>query len=312
MRAFLAACAAQGRWLLVAGLTLGIVLPPLARAMAGTIVPLIALLLFLAALRIAPAAAFPARAALPRALALTLALQGVAPLALAGLLWLAGWLDTVAGTGAVLALAASPMTGTVGLAVMMQADASTALRQLVLGTALLPLTAAPVFAFLPMFDDAAGVLAGSARLLVVIAVAGGMAAFARARWPALTRAAARPALDGIMALVMGLVVVGLMAGVGPALRGLDPALPGLLAMAFALNLFPALTVWRFAPSPVPAPQAAALAIAAANRNLALFLTALPPDMVGRLLLFVGLYQVPMYLTPLILPRLLRQERRPQA
>ena len=47
-----------------------------------------------------------------------------------------------------------------------------------------------------------------------------------------------------------------------------------------------------------------MAVVAANRNVALFLGVLPPALVADLLLFIGCYQIPMYLTPLILPALI--------
>lgn len=323
----LAFCARNGRWLLVAGLLLGIASPALAQTMAATIVPLIALLLFLAALRVGPGAAFPRGRALPRAMLLALLLQMVLPLTAGALLALAGVLSTVAGTGVVLVLAAAPLTGSPALAVMAGADPAPALRQLVLGTALLPLTAAPVFLLLPVFDDAGAIAAGALRLLGVVVLAGGSAMLARRFLPALASGPVRPMIDGLMALAMALVVIGLMTAVGPAILSGDPAVPGLLALAFALNLGPALALWpwlgrtggrsqRAALPPSDGThlrarrQAAALAIVAGNRNLALFLAALPPEAAMRLLLFVGLYQVPMYLTPLTLSRLfggLRQE-----
>ncbi len=297
-------CARHGRWLLIAGLVAGIALPGLARAMAGAIVPLIALLLFLAALRIGPHAAMPRRAALPRALALTLVLQLAAPLIAAGVLTWAGLLQTAAGLGAVLVLAGAPITGTIGLALMSGADPAASLRQLVLGTALLPLTAMPVFALLPIFPDVAAVAIGVTRLLVLITLAGGLAFALHRAVPRLHRADMVAAIDGALALAMALVVIGLMAAVGPAILALDVALPALVALAFALNLGPAIAVWHSSRAALPATEAGALAIAAGNRNLAIFLAALPPDVVTHLLLFVGCYQVPMYLTPLILPRLL--------
>ena len=43
-----------------------------------------------------------------------------------------------------------------------------------------------------------------------------------------------------------------------------------------------------------------LGVSAGNRNIALFLAALPATVTDPLLLFIGCYQVPMYLTPIIL------------
>lgn len=296
-------CARHGRALLVLGLLVGIALPALAEALADWIVPLIAGSLFVAGLRVGPAGAFPPARALPRALALVALLQCALPLALGAVLLALGLLNSVGGTGAVLVLAGAPITGIVGLALMSGAAPAIALRQLILGTALLPLTAAPVFALLPLFGDARAVAGGALRLLLVIALAWGLAMLLRRAWPALRREAARPALDGAMALAMALVVVGLMSAVGPAILSADPALPFLLALAFALNLVPALLLFWAARRALPAPEAAGLAIAGSNRNLALFLAALPAAQTDTLLLFVGAYQVPMYLSPLILPPL---------
>ena len=51
------------------------------------------------------------------------------------------------------------------------------------------------------------------------------------------------------------------------------------------------------------PVAGPLAIGAGNRNIALFLVALPPEVLAPLMIFIGCWQLPMYLTPLLLPRL---------
>jgi len=112
-------------------------------------------------------------------------------------------------------------------------------------------------------------------------------------------------IDGALALAMALVVIGLMAAVGPAILSMNAAVPALVALAFALNLGLAAAVWHSSRAALPAPEAGAMAIAAGNRNLAIFLAALPSETVAYLLLFVGCYQVPMYLTPLILPRLFK-------
>jgi len=66
---------------------------------------------------------------------------------------------------------------------------------------------------------------------------------------------------------------------------------------------------RLFPDPNPAQNtrvkgiAGLLAISAGNRNIAIFLVALPPDVMAPLMIFVGCWQLPMYLTPILLPRL---------
>ena len=76
-------------------------------------------------------------------------------------------------------------------------------------------------------------------------------------------------------------------------------LAGWLALAFALNFgmqILAHTVLADTIARVP------VAIIAGNRNVALFLVALPSDITDPLLIFIGCYQLPMYLTPILLRR----------
>jgi arsenite transporter len=303
---FFAWLARNGRLVLPAGLVLGIAWPALARAMEPLIVPLIVLLLFLAALRIGPDAARPRGAEVPRYLALTFGLQTLPPLAALAVLATFGWLDSIVGLGVVLVLAASPITGSPGLAILSGADPVPALRQLVLGTALLPLTVLPVFWLMPVFADPAETLAAAGRLMAIIALAGGGGFLLRWALPRLGGPDAVQTIDGLTALAMAVVVVALMSAVGPALLSGEAALWFILALVLVLNFGLQLGVWalfRRAGAPALAP---AMAIVAGNRNLALFLGALPGETVAELLLFVGLFQVPMYLTPLIMARLYRR------
>ena len=343
----LAFLARHGRLVLPLGLATGIALPPLAQAMVPAIVPLIVALLFLAALRIGPRAALPRRTEIPAYLVLVLALQAIPPLLAIGVLAWLGWLGSVTGLGVVLVLAASPIVGAPGLAVLARADPVPALRALVLGTALLPLTALPVFWLMPVFTDPVETLGAVGRLMAIILLAGGGAFGLRAALPALGSARAITAIDGLTALGLALVVIGLTSALGPALRAGDPALWSTLALLLALNFGSQIAVWSVlrrrdlrmptkppgpppmaplgtppsvpltaasgpfptagpaAPPPAP-PLAPALAIVAGNRNLALFLGALPSETLEALLLFVGCYQVPMYLTPLVMARLYRR------
>ncbi len=302
----LAWLARNGRWVLPAGLITGIAIPPLARAFEPLIVPLIAALLFLAALRIGPDAARPRAREVPGALLLTGALQLAAPLAAIVLLAALGWLGHPVALGVVLVLAAAPITGSPGLAILTGADPAPALRQLVLGTALLPLTALPVFALLPVFADPGQTLMAALRLMAIVAVAGGGGFLLRWLVPRLAGPQAAVGIDGLTALGMGLVVIGLTSAIGPAILALDPLLWLCLAAVFALNFGSQIVAWSVLRAGGAGPRAAPLAIVAGNRNLALFLGALPPETVQALLLFVGCYQIPMFLTPLLLSGLYRR------
>ncbi|MBC7164579.1 MAG: hypothetical protein H5U15_06215 [Roseovarius sp.] len=301
--------ARHARWVLLAGLVLGVTLPWLGAVLQPAITPLITATLVLAALRSGAGALSALRKGLGRALRQTLILQLAMPLAAGMLLMALGLLDTPGGMGALLVLAGAPISGTPGLAVMSGADAGVALRQVVLGTALLPLTALPVLLMLPLFPDLGAVLAGTGRLLAIIAGAATLAALLRRFAPALGTAHALPLIDGAMALAMAMIVIALMGALGPALARGDGSVAGLLGLAFALNLGAMAGVWRATRHRLPPRTAAAMAITAGNRNLAIFLVALPPETMARLLLFVGCFQIPMYLTPLILPRLTGPLRR---
>lgn len=299
----LATLARHGRWLLIAGLVAGVSLPGLAGYLTPAIVPFIAVMLCITTLREGPRAALPRPGRARRALITTLILQCAAPFVAGGVLWACGLLDTPLATGVVLALAGAPITGTPGLAVMSGADGGAALRMLIMGTALLPLTAVPVFVVLPVFPDPWAVISGALRLLAIIGISAGVALVLRARIPALTRPETRPALDGIMVLAMALIVIALMSAVAPAARDTPGQLAAAFALAWGLYLVQTFAAWRTARSALPRPEALSVAIAAGNRNLALFLAAVPPETAAPLMVFVGCYQIPMYLTPMLLPRL---------
>ncbi len=302
MGGFLDFCARHGRMALIAGLvagvSLGLVAPELAQASRVVIAPMVVLLLFLAVLRLGPEGVRAGLRGIGRALGVTLALQLALPVA-AALSFLAfGW-QGAAALGIVLMLSAAPITGSPNIAIMSGGDPVPALRQLVLGTALLPVTVIPVFALMPAFGDPAQVAAIVLRLLAVIALAGGLALLLRLKGvvPGDDRALRR--MDGLAALILGVVVIAIMGAVGPALRegGTFWALLGLvLVVNFSLQAGTAFIARASGSEATVAP----LGIVAGNRNIALFLSVLPAALADELLLFIGLYQIPMYLTPLVM------------
>ena len=142
--------------------------------------------------------------------------------------------------------------------------------------------------------------AAAARLLAIIAAAAGLAFLIRGFVLKHPSPAAIGVIDGVSAIAMAVVVVGLMSAVGPAIREEPARLLLTLSVAFAgnfgLQLLMVLALRRRVADTAVAP----LAIVAGNRNIALFLTALPVSVTDPLLLFIGCYQVPMYLTPILL------------
>ena len=302
MTGFLLTCARHGRLLLVLGLALGLagglVWPEGVARLAPLIGPVVVALLFLAVLRLGPEGVRAGLRGVGGAVAAVLVLQLAIPLAVAGGFAALGWAGPVA-LGVVLTLAAAPITGSPNLTLMAGGDGAAALRALVLGTALLPATVVPVFLLVPAFGDAGSVAGVVGRLLLLIGAAGGLALALR-HW-GVVRAAHLPALDGVSALLLGGIVVALMGAAGPAL--LTPAGWGLLAGAFALNLGLNLGAAALARARGGDPVSAGMV--AGNRNIALFLGAIPAGVVPGLLPWIGLYQIPMYLAPVLMPPLYR-------
>ena len=146
------------------------------------------------------------------------------------------------------------------------------------------------------------VLISAFRLMVVVFGAVGLAfAIRRWHWPVLADKH-RDALDGVSAIVLGIVVIGLMSAAGPALWERPSVFAAWLAFAFALNLGLQTLSARLMPV-ADEKDRPGTALVAGNRNIGLFLVALPPETIDPLLIFIGVYQVPMYLTPLIMRRI---------
>ena len=295
----------HARACLILGLAGGLLLPGLAAAMVPWLAHLVALLLTVTALRIGHRAALGAVGDLRWGLAAVAVLQVLVPLVLLGLLTLAGLQDTPAALAVVLTSAAPAITGSVNLALMLRLDAGRMMQILVLGTAAFPLTVLPVLWVLPQLGPAGAVIAAALRLLLVIVAATALGFALRHRFFPTPSDATVKALDGLSVIAFSVIVVGLMAALNPALRA-DPWLVArwaLLAFAisYLLQLFTLLVLRRSALSSLAGP----LALGAGNRNIAIFLIALPPEVLTPLMVFIGCWQLPMYLTPMLLPRLYR-------
>lgn len=299
----LALAARHGRLCLVLGLAAGLSLPGLAAILRPWLPPMVAALLFLTAFRIGPRDAVESLSALGRTALAVLVLQLALPLAAVALLTGLGLPLSPLAVAVVLMLSAPSITGAPNFALMTGNDPAPALRTLVLGTALMPLSVVPVFLAVPALGEIGAVLAAAGRLGAVILAA--TAAALALRHLAVPKLAPRAiaALDGATAIMLAVVVIALMAAIGPALAQ-DPALlAGWLAAAFAVNFGLQIAAFALLRGLGRTRTAAALGIIAGNRNIALFLVALPAATTDPLLIFIGCYQIPMYLTPILLRRL---------
>jgi hypothetical protein len=300
--ATLTAAARYGRLLLVAGLVAGITLPGLAVAMRDWLQELVALLMFVAALRIRPRQAFSALADLGSAGALTLIYQLALPLAAIGAFHAAGIAGTPMATALILMAAASPISGSPNLTILSGGNPAPALRLLVVATALLPLTVIPVFLLAPSLGSPAVVLAAAVRLLALIVTATGGAFLLRHHFLPDPSPRTAAAIDGLSAIAMAIVVIGLMSEAGPTLLQRPGSFAVWLAIAFAANFGLQILARLLLARTALKGDMTAYSIIAGNRNIALFLVALPREITDPILLFIGCYQIPMYLTPLLMAR----------
>ncbi len=296
--------ARHGRWSLVAGLLAGLALPGLAQTLRPYLPELVSVLLFVAALRIGPRATLGGFRAIGHTLRSVAIYQIVAPLLAIAALTGIGMANTPAGLALVLVLAAPSVTGSANFTILMGQDPSVAMRILLIGTALFPLTAFVVLTLSPIVDSPAEALLGTVRLIAVIFGAVGLAFALRLLvWRDLGDRG-RASLDGLSAILLGVIVVGLMSAAGPALFSTPVLFAGWLAFACTINFGMQLLAHRFMPVDDETRDRTGTSIIAGNRNIALFLVALPPEVMDRVLLFIGCYQIPMYLTPILLGKIL--------
>lgn len=285
----------HARLCLIAALLAGLLLPNLAALMVPWLPHMVALLMTVTALRVGHVAAFGAVRDLGGGLAQVCVLQLVLPLLAFALLYAADLHETPAGMAILLVTAAPTITGSVNLALLLKQDAGRMMQLLVLGTAAFPLTVLPVLYLMPQLGTLTDVSLAGALLAVVIGASAAVG-FALRGWlyPHPTQRQIN-ALDGLSVLTFAVIAVGLMAAFTPNLLANPLQTAGWTLLAFALCFGLQLAVLLTGRAP--------LAIAAGTRNIAIFLVALPAEVMAPLMIFVACWQLPMYLTPILLPRL---------
>lgn len=292
----------HGRWVLPAGLLAGLLLPWAAQPLRQAIPLFIALLLFLAVLRILPdadaSASMRSRSAWQSTLVrLTLA-QLLLPVIVFCLLSLLG-APSVVVLAATLVAAAPPISGSPNLVLLLRGDAALTMRWLMLGTVLLPLSCLPVLYLLQPEQSITTMLSPALQLLALI---GSAVLLAILVMRLLRRGHVRldpAALDGVSALALALMVVGLMSAIHEPANGW-PEVWRMLLLAVLVNIgYQGLGVLGSRLVKQASVRTIANGVVFGNRNIALFLAALPAVQMEPLLLFIACYQVPMYLTPLI-------------
>ena len=294
---------ARARWVLALGLVAALPIPGPGALLAGTLPFWVTFLYGLAMTRI-DLGAVARRAVGPRRLARNLALCAVFMIAFPAAAWVLATLlglPDAAIQALVYTCAAPPLGSAAAFCLMLDFDAAFAIEITVLGSLLAPLTMPLVAGWLLGAAIPIEPVEMAGRLALVIGL-GSLGAIAARRVigpDRISRHAA--AFDGLSALVLVIFLFPLLDG----LTGVIAAAPwfalGMLSLAMLANL--GVQIAALAPAQRMAGRATggAGALMAGNRNAALALASLPPDPLFTL--YVALYQVPMYATPLVLRRL---------
>ena len=304
-------CAQHGRWFLVIGIVAGVLLPQGAQAMRPWLPGMVACLLSLSAMRVGYQAAVGG----PTSWVQPLVEVGALQFGLPALVCIALLLLDVGSTTVVLAvalmLAAPSVTGGPSFLAIMGRDPAPAMQLLVVGTALFPLSALLVLTLLlehTVIPDFSVMDAAKMAILLFVLLFALVAAgfFARVLLLPNPRQDQLQQLDGLNVLALAIIVVGLMAGLEALIRSDQLELLGWLGLVCALNFGLQLVTFH-AVRPILRPdRRAAVSVVAGNRNVALFLLLLPAETVDLLLPFLACYQIPMYLTPVVMARLYKE------
>ncbi len=299
--------ARHGPYVLICGLAAGLLLPVLAEPMRDLLPPLVVLLLFVNVLRMDPKAILGSLSDLHKVALTVVGFQLVTPMILFALGYVCGWIGTPVLLSLLIMAAAPSISGSPNMCLMMGHAPEHAMRLMVVGTALLPLTALPIFLLMPQLGDIQSVLWAGLRLLLTILCATGAAIFVR------RTVLRRPSqfmllnLEGMGTLTLAVFVIGLMPSVSATALE-DPALAAFwIAFACLANFGAQIVMFRFIQGRLPAARATTVSLIAGNRNIAIFFVALPTEVTAPIMAFIGAYQIPMYLTPTILRRLYQQD-----
>ncbi len=301
LSALLSFCTTYGRWILACSLVLGLLGGPLAALIKPHIEIFVALLLFLACLRVGPKQAVGAVHDIKSNLVYIIVLQITLPVCISLVLWFAN-IQHILGLALVLLTAAPALSGSPHLATLLGIDPAPALRQVVVGTALLPITVIPVFLLLPELGNILDIMHASFWLIVVIFSAAFCAFIIRLTLLKELSVVSKNNVDGLSTLLLAIVVIGLMTAIQDEVLTNPLNLAATLIVAIIANFGLQVSATNVLKRSSLSKNASAIGITAGNRNIALFLTALPATTTDSLLLFIACYQIPMYLTPIVLSK----------
>ncbi|QFT75337.1 hypothetical protein [Ruegeria sp. THAF33] len=303
--------ARHGPRVLVAGLAAGLLLPGLAEPMRGLLPPLVVLLLFVTVLRIDPETILGSLSDLHKVAFTVIGFQFVMPLIILAIGFVGGWTGTPVLLSLLIMAAAPSISGSPNMCLMMGYPPEHAMRMMVVGTALLPLTAFPVFLLMPELGGIHSVLLAGLQLLLTILCTTGAAIVVRCVWLRSPSRSTLVNLEGLGTITLAVFVIGLMPSVSTtALK--SPAVAAFwIALACLANFGAQFISFRMTRGRLPAARATAVSLIAGNRNIAIFFVALPPEVTAPIMAFIGAYQIPMYLTPMVMRHLYMRQVLPE-
>lgn len=308
MQRALISCVAYSRVLLVLGLTAGVALPGIAGAVSPYLPEMVAVLLVITAFRIGRRDALGSLADLRWSLPVVLVLQVGLPLLLAALLYISGQLQTPLGLALLLATSAPTISGGPSLALMLGQSPARLMQLLVLGTAVFPLTVLVVLHIAPVIGPSDALFSIGLRSLATIVGAAILGFVLRRLFLPHPTPDQVKAMDGAAILFFALIVVGLMAALGPSLAAAPQVVFLWMLAAFGLSFGAQILSILVLRNSRLSQMAGPVALAAGNRNIALYLVALEPAVVAPVMVFIACWQLPMYLTPILLRGLYTRAR----
>jgi bile acid:Na+ symporter, BASS family len=295
---FLSWSGREGSMLLAVGIFAGALIPPLAAAFRDLVTPTVLGMMTLVLLRVDVPGTI-AHLRRPLRVALIVVVQLVISPVVAWVAVSSLGLDQGIADGVAIFAAGCASTASPAFARMVGLDPELALIVSLITTALVPLTAPPIALWLMGIDLSISVVGFMARLLFVVGL------------PALLSLALRHAIgparlvrwgdavDGILVWIVVFFGFGVMDGLA-ARAERDPAwvaeaILAAFVASYGLNLLTTVAL-----RPLGARIAATAGLMSGNRNMALFLAALPATTDPRISLFFALYQFALFLSPFLL------------
>lgn len=292
----------RARWVLAIGAVLALFLQDLAVYLRPALPVFVALMYFLAMVRVDLPAIFR-RSVNPRRMTIV---AGTCIALMVGVPILVAILSTALGLSAninasmIYISAAPPLGSAAALCLLLGLDAALALELTIIGSFLAPVLGPMITSFLLGNAVELDPVDMSLRLAMMIGAGAILALAVRPLIGPKVIDKNASIFDGIGAIAMVATILPIFAGVTGYIVNAPLLAIGALCLVFALNIGMQIIATPLFRRIIRTESAGAVGLICGNRNAALYMAALPQS--PTLSLFVALYQFPMYMTPLILKR----------